>query len=124
MQGLLLGDNGVRTLDDIALSKKDRHAIQAAAAVVRQRFPIEQVVLFGSKARGEGDAHSDIDLLMLTQHPVGWRERDEINRVMFDLQLKLEVMLTTMIVSAQDWNEGVYQVMPIREEIDRDGAIV
>ncbi len=44
----------MRTLDQIGLSDKDRRAVQAAARLLKQRFPIDQVILYGSKARGDG----------------------------------------------------------------------
>jgi predicted nucleotidyltransferase len=52
----------MKTLEQIPLLEKDRQAIGEAAAILRRRFPISQLVLFGSKARGDDGAESDIDL--------------------------------------------------------------
>jgi len=90
--------------------------------MLRQQFPVERVVLFGSKARGEDDAESDIDLLVLTRHPLTWQERDKITSILFGLELELDVVISTVIVSAEEWDHGLYQVLPIREEIERDGV--
>ena len=43
----------------------DRTTIQAMAQLIVERFNPEQVILFGSHARGEGGAHSDVDLLVV-----------------------------------------------------------
>lgn len=112
----------MRALAEIRLQDKDRRAVEAAAAILRERFPVERVILFGSKARGDDDAESDIDLLVLTKCPLSWQERDEITNTLFDLQLRMGVLLSTMVVATKDWNEGVYQVMPIRDQIERDGV--
>ena len=112
----------MKTLDQIELNEKDRRAIEAAARILRERFPVERVVLFGSKARGDDDPESDIDLLVLTSRPMSWQERDEITHALFELGLDMEVMFSTLVVDLQEWNEGLYQVMPIRAEIDRDGV--
>jgi len=112
----------VRTLDKISLREQDRRAVKAAAAILRQQFPVEQVVLFGSKARGDDDAESDIDLLVLTGRLMSWQERREITNSLFDLQLELEVVISTLIVPLEEWERGLYQVLPIRREVEREGV--
>ena len=92
----------MRTLDQISLSEKDRQAVKAASAILRQQFPVERVMLFGSKARGDADAESDIDLLVLTRRRLNWQERDEITNALFDLQLEMEVVLSTLVVASED----------------------
>ena len=43
----------------------DRGTIQAVAWLIAERFDPEQVILFGSHARGEAGEHSDVDLLVV-----------------------------------------------------------
>ena len=112
----------MKTLSEINLNEKDRRAIEAAAAILRQRFPVERVVLFGSKARGDDDDESDIDLLVLTRRRLSWQERGEITDALFDLQLELDVVISTLVVPSEEWEHGLYQVLPIRYEIEREGV--
>jgi AbrB family looped-hinge helix DNA binding protein len=56
----------MRTIDQAALDGRERAALDAAARLSRERFTALQGMLFGSRARGEGDAESDLDLLILT----------------------------------------------------------
>jgi len=112
----------MKTLDGIRLEPNERAAIQAAAAVLRERLPITQVILFGSKARGDDCGESDIDLLLLTARSLTWEERDLALELLFSLQLEYEIVFGLMVVSEDDWYRGVYQVMPIRDEVERDGV--
>ena len=112
----------MKTLADISLTDIDRRAVEAAARILRERFPIERVVLFGSKARGDDDAESDIDLLVLTSRPVNAAEKSAMTDAVFDLQLDLGVVISKFIVALKEWEEGYYQVLPIRSEIERDGV--
>ncbi|HUO85496.1 MAG TPA: nucleotidyltransferase domain-containing protein [Thermoanaerobaculia bacterium] len=80
------------------------------------------MVLYGSKARGTDDSESDIDLLLITTVPVSWRERRSITDSLFDLQIEREVVISPLVISRDEWLNGVYQVLPIRREIDRDGV--
>lgn len=44
----------------------DIETLQTAARKLAARFSPERIILFGSQARGEADAHSDVDLLVIT----------------------------------------------------------
>ena len=112
----------MKTLDEISLSHRDRQAIRAAARILRQQFPVDRVVLFGSKARGDDDDESDIDLLVLTSRPLTRAESTQITDALFDLQLALEVVISTLTVPAEEWEHGLYQVLPVRREIEREGV--
>ena len=112
----------MKTLDQIELNEKDRRAVEAAARILRERFPVERVVLFGSKARGDDDPESDIDLLVLTSRPVTSAEKSAMTDAVFDLQIELGVVISKFVVGLKEWEEGYYQVLPIRSEIERDGV--
>jgi predicted nucleotidyltransferase len=112
----------MKRLAEIALRPSDRSAIEEAVRLLRQRFPVEEIVLFGSKARGEDDAESDIDLLVLTTRELSRSERHEIVDALFPLQLQHEVVLSPLIVAAQEWRAGLTSVHPIHQEIEEQGV--
>ena len=43
----------------------DKSTIQAVTRLIVERFDPEQVILFGSHARGQAGVHSDVDLLVV-----------------------------------------------------------
>ena len=112
----------MRHVADLALAENDRLAIERAAAILREQFDVEQVILFGSKARGDDRSDSDIDLLVLTRGTVSNTKEDEITDALFDLQLQLGVVISTLIVPAAEWDGGLYQVLPVKHAVDQEGV--
>ena len=112
----------MRTLDQIRLKPNERAAIEAAAAVLREKLPVAQIILFGSKARGDDDEDSDIDLLLLTEHRFSWDERGGVVELLSPLQLEYDVFFCPVDIAEDDWLHGIYQVMPLRDEVERDGV--
>ena len=55
--------------------KIDRTTIQAVAKLIAERFDPEQIILFGSYARGNAGYHSDIDLLVVLRSLDNWPKR-------------------------------------------------
>jgi len=111
----------MRTLDQISLTPGDQAAIRTAAEALRDALPIERVILFGSRARGDASQQSDFDLLVLTSGPVDAALRRKAIDLLYPLELQRDKWFGLMLVSNHEWQEGVYQAMPIRQEIDRDG---
>jgi len=112
----------MRTIDGITLTTQDREAIEEAARLLRERYPVDDIILFGSKARGTDDEESDIDLLVLTSRKLSRPEERTIYDMLYEVELERAVIFNTMIVSSEEWTEGVYQVLPIRDEIEEEGV--
>lgn len=112
----------MKTLAHISLKPNDRKAIEAAKNLLVQKYPVELIVLYGSKAKGTDDVESDIDLLVLTTRELTWRERNAITDPLYDIQLTHNVVISTLVVSRREWSEGRYSVLPIHDEIERYGV--
>ncbi len=110
------------TLEDLKLKRNEKAAIQEATRILKERFPVKDVILFGSKARGDSDQESDIDLLLLTTNPIDWRERHRMVDALFDVEMKHDVIISIVVNTIQDWNRGICTVLPIHEEISREGV--
>lgn len=114
----------MKKLAQISLDERDRVAIAEAVGLLRSRFPVERVMLYGSKARGTDDEESDIDLLVLTSRKLGWKERDAITDALFDIELAHGVVISSLVLPAAEWEQGRFTVLPIHEEIEESGVLV
>ncbi len=113
----------MKTLEQLDIAENERQAIEAASKILKEMFPVRQVVLFGSKARGDYDEESDIDLLVLMSRPISWTERKAINDALYDIQLSYDVIISTLIATDEDWNEGAFSVLPIHDEVREHGIL-
>jgi len=54
---------------------------------------------------------------------LSWPERWEVFEGLFPLQLRYDVVFSPLEVWSKDWYEGLYQALPIRREVERDGVL-
>ncbi len=84
-------------------STEIRHTIKST---VHSFLPDAQVLLFGSRARGEGDAYSDYDLLIVTNDTYTPRGKmDWENRIRKALVLSLDAPFDVILQSKAEVNE-------------------
>ena len=114
----------MKTLESTKLSQKERHSILEASQALKSDLPVTRVILFGSKARGTGEPDSDIDLLVLTSCLVTNKLRAAISDRLASINLQNDALLTSVVVSEQDWSSGLIHHMLIHSEVERDGCEV
>lgn len=114
----------MKTIDDLALRDNEKEAIRKATRMLKEKFPVKEVILFGSKARGDSSEESDIDLLLLTSQPLHWKVRHAIIDALFDVEMKHDVVISIVVNTVYDWHEGICTVLPIHEEINREGVAI
>jgi predicted nucleotidyltransferase len=75
-------------------------------------------------ARGQATEESDADLLIVTSNPLTRFEGHEITNVVFEVNLHYDTNFSTLVVDRRSWNTGIISVLPVRNEILRDGIQV
>jgi predicted nucleotidyltransferase len=114
----------VRHLNDVALTPNQREVLAELRRRLSVEFEIEGVVLFGSAARGEADEESDLDLLILTKKPLTRPVRHQITDLIFEVNLRHGTNFSSLVIDRENWERGTASVLPIHDEIVRDGVPV
>ena len=75
--------------------------------MIVERFNPEQIILFGSHARGEVGEHSDVDLLVVLRNDAGWSQRgNPIRRAISEhFVLPVDVIIRSPEVLAAQRND-------------------
>lgn len=91
-------------------------------SAVHEVEPTAQVILYGSRARGDAMPDSDWDILVLVDGPVDARREEAITRRLFDLELETDTVLSAIIHSKDEWASRLFQAMPFHENVTREGV--
>ncbi len=83
-----------------------------------------KVVLYGSRARGDAGSESDWDFLVLLSIPVDWNIKRALRDRLYDLELDVGEVISTVIHNADEWNEPLRRAMPFHENVTREGIAI
>jgi predicted nucleotidyltransferase len=89
-----------------------------------KRFPGAGIILYGSKARGEDEEFSDIDILVLLDEVVNNSLEEEIFSTAFQLELEYDVIFGIIVYSKNFWDSKLGREIPLHWNVDKEGILV
>lgn len=109
-------------LRELRLSEAQKQALSRLKTELTERYPVTKTMIFGSVARGTAEKESDLDVLVLTKRPMRHREKHEIYAVVTKINLAYNSNISALVVDERSWETGLYSLLPIKEEVSRDGV--
>ena len=106
------------------ISKEEKTLLGRCRAEIEKIDPSAEVILYGSRARGEAEPDSDYDLLVLTDGQVSLKSEDVLRRQLFPIEIETGSVITVFLVKRKDWNSALYASMPFHKNVENDGIVL
>ena len=109
----------------LCLTSQEMKAVQAFKERLLKKYATEVLTLklFGSRARGEGDENSDLDILVLLKE-----ETSTIRNFTFELAadifLEFEIDISPLVMSQNHFEDMKKRERLLPQEIERDGKLI
>jgi predicted nucleotidyltransferase len=105
------------------MTDKDSHIAKRIREEIRTIDPTAQVILFGSRARGDAKQDSDWDVLILIDSPVTLEIERSFRYKLYDLELETGEVFSTFIYNKKVWNTK-HKVTPFYRSIKNEGVFL
>ncbi len=96
------------------ISQKIRQAVRAVD-------PDAEIILYGSRARGDENPESDWDILVLTGYDVDLATEQIFRDKIYDVELETGEPLTIFVYSKQDWTTN-QRITPFYHNVVEEGV--
>lgn len=106
------------------LTDIDLHPVNDLRDALLSRLPglIQRMVLYGSYARGEAVADSDIDVLVIVdENSPSVIEQARVARYGVMAQYQYQPLLSLLLLSNEDWQELAKHSAGLKHNIEREG---
>jgi len=112
------------SIDSWKGGRADVKLLQRCKQAIRQVVPDADVILYGSRARGDADKYSDYDILIIVDGPVDMAIEKRVRDNVYPLELETCEVLTLIVYGKQQWDSPLYRAMPFHKNIDREGVLL
>ncbi len=100
---------------------KYKTAIRELKLNIEKKYGKTEIILFGSAARGVANEESDIDILALVSCELNNSIEESIFEEAFYVELKYNIILGIVVYAKNFWESPKAEVMPLYQNIARDG---
>ena len=88
---------------------------------MKKKDPSANIILFGSRARGQSTKDSDWDILiLLDQIKVNRFLEKEFRDELFEIELEIGEPISTFVFSKSEW-ESKHAITPLYQSVKREG---
>ena len=103
--------------------KRKKTILKELRNLLATRFgdDIENVILFGSRAKGAAHKNSDYDVLIVLNRDYDWQYQGEIISVIYTLELKYDIFIDTKIISTYELQHTIRGKHPLYVDAVREG---
>jgi len=88
---------------------------------VREVEPHAEIILYGSRGRGDSLPESDWDLLILVDGPLDDERTDRIRHRLYEVEWEFGEVISSIVRNREEWNSAMYQAMPFRRRVQQEG---
>ena len=84
--------------------------------------PGANIILYGSRSRGDASPESDWDLLILVDGPVDDIRTDRIRHRLYEIEWETGEVISSIVRNQQEWNSDLYQTIPFHQRVLEEGV--
>ncbi|MBI4775137.1 MAG: nucleotidyltransferase domain-containing protein [Deltaproteobacteria bacterium] len=88
------------------MKPKDIETANRLKRLLQKKVKLHRMILFGSRARGDAEPDSDMDVLVVLDEPVSRESRRIVSDYAWETGFEAGIVVAPVVVSRDDWENG------------------
>jgi uncharacterized protein len=101
---------------------KRTELIEQIREAVHEVEPEADIILYGSRSRGDARSESDWDFLILVDGPINDERTDRIRHRLYEIEWESGEVISSIVRGREEWNSVLYQALPFHQKVQREGV--
>ena len=95
--------------------------IQQIRQAVHEIEPGPEIILYGSRSRGDALSDSDWDFLILVDGSTSDERTDRIRHRLYETEWESGEVISSIVRNREEWDSDLYQAMPFHQKVQQEG---
>jgi predicted nucleotidyltransferase len=104
-----------------SLKMKRKELLKQVKQAIHEMEPDADIILYGSRSRGESVQDSDWDFLILVDGDVSDERTDRIRHRLYEIEWECDAVLSSIVRSRNEWNSPRYCATPFHQRVEQEG---
>ena len=106
------------------MNAKEMEILRRLKSRLKEKVKLDRVVLFGSRARGNADPDSDMDVLVLLNEPITYEVREKVSDCAWEAGFDDGIVVASLVFTKDEWENGPEYYSPFAEAVRSEGIPV
>ncbi len=102
----------------------EKKIVNSFKLLLSQRVALHRIVVFGSRARGDADPESDMDVLVILSGPNTAKARRHISDCAWEAGFEYGLIVSPVVVSRDKWENGPEKYSLLAQAVEEEGIAV
>jgi len=104
------------------MDDREKIVIDKFKALLLKRAKVAQLILFGSRARGDADPYSDMDVLVVLEGTPSEKDFDYVSDCAWEAGFADGIVLIPVIFTRDEWENSPQRFSLLARAVEREGV--
>lgn len=102
----------------------EKSVLERFKTLLRERLHVFEIILFGSRARGDADMFSDMDLVVILDGEADDRSRDVVSDCAWEAGFESGIVVAPIVFSRAEWETDASRYSLLGKAVAQEGLAV
>ncbi len=103
------------------MDQRDQKILKTFKTLLMDKIQVNQVILFGSRARGDAEPDSDLDVLVIVENKTEEVE-DFVSDCAWKVGISHGIVVSPLVYSRDEWENGPAKYSPFVQNVLAEGV--
>lgn len=103
------------------MNNTEKIVIEKFKTLLSKRVGFHKLILFGSRARGDADPDSDLDVLVVLESQPTDSDRELISDCAWEAGFEYGIVIVPIVFARREWEEGPERYSLLSQAVQADG---
>jgi predicted nucleotidyltransferase len=106
------------------MTNAEKEILAKFKALLSKRVSIYKMILFGSRARGDADQSSDMDIAVILNEPVKERDVDYVSDCAWEAGFEYGIVVVPVVFTREQWENSPERFSLLVQAAEMEGVAV
>ena len=106
------------------MTEKELELVHRFKSLLEMKVRLHSLIVFGSRARGDSDPESDLDVLVIIDEEESPQISEYVSDTAWEAGLGSGIYVSPILMSRERWENGLERVSLLGRAVEREGILV